>query len=245
MPKQLSISIIGAGRVGQTLGKLWRDQGHTIEAVVCSQIASARKAVRFIGAGNPNPQDLPKSALSLLSVPDDELPNAVDLLQRSFTDLNHAIVLHTSGSLSSSILKPLRKIGASVASMHPLLSFSSPKLAIDQVAGGFFCVEGEKRATSTAKQLIKSIGAQSFEIRPADKSVYHAAAVIASPQLTSLLSLSIELLAKCGLSEQKACEVLLPLINSTIANLSKQGAALSLTGPVKRADTTTIKRNID
>src|SRR4051812_41822566 len=125
MPKQLSISIIGGGRVGQTLGKLWRDQGHTIEAVVCSHIASARSATRFIGAGNPNPQELPKSNLFLLSVPDDELQNAVDLLRRSFTGLNHSVVVHTSGSLSSTILGPLRKIGASVGSMHPLLSFSA------------------------------------------------------------------------------------------------------------------------
>src|SRR5258708_17915008 len=150
MPKQLSISIIGAGRVGQTLGKLWCDRGHTIEAVVCRQIASGRQAVRFIGVGTPNPQRLPSSSLFLLSVPDDELQNSVGYLQRLFTDLKGSVVLHTSGSLNSSILEPLGKIGAFVGSMHPLLSISEPKLAIDQVAGGFFCVEGEKLATATA-----------------------------------------------------------------------------------------------
>jgi len=248
MPKQLTISIIGAGRVGQTLGRLWHDQGHEIEAVVCRETRSAKRAIRFIGAGKAepaNPENLPKSQVFLLSAPDDELPNAVDLLQRHFADLKGSVVLHTSGSLNSVTLGSLRKIGASVCSMHPLLSFSNPKLAINQIAGGFFCVEGDRAATTLAKRLVKSIGAQPFEINPKDKSIYHAAAVMASPHLTSLLSLGIELLMRCGLSEQKACDVLLPLVNSTIGNLSKQGAAAALTGPVKRADITTIKRNLD
>jgi predicted short-subunit dehydrogenase-like oxidoreductase (DUF2520 family) len=245
MPKQFFISVIGAGRVGQTLGRLWHNQGYTIESVVCRKLTSAKRAVRFIGAGKPNPKSLSKSDLFLLSVPDDELQNSVALLQQHFTDLKGSAVLHTSGSLSSSILQPLQKIGAPVGSMHPLLSFSSPELAVDQVAGGFFCVEGDNPATAIAKRLIKSIGAQPFEIRSSDKSVYHAAAVMASPHLTSLLSLSIELLMGCGLTEKKSGDVLLPLINTTISNLSKQGAATALTGPVKRADLSTIERNLD
>ena len=248
MPKQLSISIIGAGRVGQTLGKLWHDQAHKIEAVVCRQILSAKRAVRFIGAGkaeSSTPKTLPKSQIFLLSVSDDELQNAIDLLRRQFNDLTGSVVLHTSGSLSSSALEPLQKIGASIGSMHPLLSLSNPELAIGQVAGGFFCVEGDSAATEIAKQLIESIGAEAFEIRSTDKGIYHAAAVMASPHLTALLSLSIELLTKCGLTEQRATEVLMPLVNSTIDNLSKQGAVDALTGPVKRADVTTIERNLD
>src|SRR5437899_2499597 len=104
MSRQLSISIIGAGRVGQTLGKLWREQGYLIEAVVCREIPSARRAVRFVGAGTPNPQQLPESSLFLLSVPDDELPNAVDLLRQHFSHLTGSAILHTSGSLSSEVL---------------------------------------------------------------------------------------------------------------------------------------------
>jgi hypothetical protein len=48
-----SLSIIGAERLGRALGKLLREQRWTIGAVITCSEASARKAVRFIGAGRP------------------------------------------------------------------------------------------------------------------------------------------------------------------------------------------------
>src|SRR5882724_10725232 len=109
MPEKITISIFGAGRVGQTLGRLWRENGYTIETVICQRKQSARRAARFIGAGSPEVSTvsaMPKSRVFLLSVPDDELQTAVLKLQRLFTDLHGSVVLHTSGSLSSEILNP-------------------------------------------------------------------------------------------------------------------------------------------
>src|SRR5260370_417540 len=47
---QNSLAIIGAGRVGRALGRRVRELGWKIGAVVTRSDASARKAVRFIGA---------------------------------------------------------------------------------------------------------------------------------------------------------------------------------------------------
>src|SRR5437667_8879755 len=52
---QNSLAIIGAGRVGRALGRRLRELGWKIGAVVTRSEASARKAVRFIGAGKPCP----------------------------------------------------------------------------------------------------------------------------------------------------------------------------------------------
>src|SRR5204863_700 len=46
-----SLAIIGAGRVGRALGRQLREAGWRIGAVLTRSEASARRAVRFIGAG--------------------------------------------------------------------------------------------------------------------------------------------------------------------------------------------------
>jgi predicted short-subunit dehydrogenase-like oxidoreductase (DUF2520 family) len=48
-----TISIVGAGRVGTTLGKRLREHGWRIGAVVTRSSETARTAVRAIGAGSP------------------------------------------------------------------------------------------------------------------------------------------------------------------------------------------------
>ncbi|HZS48061.1 MAG TPA: Rossmann-like and DUF2520 domain-containing protein [Blastocatellia bacterium] len=247
MPQKLTISIIGAGRVGQTLGRLWRDRGYTIESVVCRTKQSARRAVAFIGGGNPHSidtSDLPASKVFLVSVPDDEIAETAKQIAILRADWSRTVFLHTSGSLSSRILEPLSDCKAHTGSAHPLLSISSPKLGVSQIAGGYFCIEGDKEATSLAKRLVKSIGGKTFEIDSSDKALYHAAAVLASPHLTALLSLSIQALEQCGVSKTEAHKILQPLVNSTIENLWKHGAETALTGPVSRADIATIRRNL-
>ena len=48
-----TVSIVGAGRVGQTLAKRLHALGWSIGAVVTQSNATARSAVRFIGSGTP------------------------------------------------------------------------------------------------------------------------------------------------------------------------------------------------
>jgi predicted short-subunit dehydrogenase-like oxidoreductase (DUF2520 family) len=53
------------------------------------------------------------------------------------------------------------------------------------------------------------------------------------------------MLSRCGLSEREAADVLLPLIEGTIANVRSVGPARALTGPVRRGDAGTVERNIE
>ena len=77
------------------------------------------------------------------------------------------------------------------------------------------------------------------------KALYHAAAVMASAGVVSLLSISLEALELCGLDERESKRVLLPLVEGTVANVRAVGPARALTGPARRGDVKTIKRNID
>src|SRR6201984_3295949 len=80
-----TISIIGAGRVGQTVAKRLRKLGWQIGAVVTRSHRSARAAVRAIGAGTPHPALTPEAFnadVILLSVPDDVLENVAQKLAK-------------------------------------------------------------------------------------------------------------------------------------------------------------------
>lgn len=244
----MRISIIGAGRVGQTLGRLAREAGYGVGDVLCRSRRSARAAVRFIGAGRPQAFDgarLQPADLLLISTPDDHIERAVILIQANSDKLKGAVALHTSGALSSEALSPLTDCEISTGSCHPLQSFETPARALALVRQSYFCIEGKPRAVRAARRLVRSLGAGHFEVPTDMKALYHAAAVMASAGVVSLLSISLEALARCGLDEKKSRRVLLPLVEGTVANVRAVGTARALTGPARRGDVKTIERNIE
>src|SRR5437870_9480329 len=71
-----SLAIIGAGRVGRTLGRGLREAGWKIGSVVTRSEASARRAVHFIGAGKAwagLTRQVLLSQVILITTPDDQI----------------------------------------------------------------------------------------------------------------------------------------------------------------------------
>ena len=243
----MRITIIGAGRVGQTLGRLAKEAGYEIGEVVCRSQKSAQRAVSFIGQGNAQRASrarLLAADIILIATPDDSIKDAVKIIESAAEGFRRAVVLHVSGAVSSEILEPLARLGFATGSCHPLQAFESPQSAIAKVRSSFFCIEGSARAVRAARRLVDRMGASHFEIATAMKGLYHAAAVMASGGVTALVSISVEMLARCGLSDAEAMRVLLPLVEGTIANVRSVGAARALTGPVRRGDAETVERNM-
>ena len=74
-----TISIVGAGKVGRTFGRLAREGGHfTVQTILNRSMASAAEAAEFIGAGEPSTtfDDLEGSDIILIAVADDALASA-------------------------------------------------------------------------------------------------------------------------------------------------------------------------
>jgi predicted short-subunit dehydrogenase-like oxidoreductase (DUF2520 family) len=241
------IIIIGAGNVGRTLGKLSHQAGHEIRDVVCLSKRSAAAAVKFIGAGRAwasNLVNLSPADLVLVSTPDDRIPKAVELIESKASTVGRPVVLHTSGAIASTVLGGLNEFGMSAGSCHPLQTFESPKRALAIVGYSYFCIEGERRAVRVARRFVRDVGARYFEIPTEMKSLYHAAAVMSSGGVVALLSFSLDMLARCGLTPSEARRVLLPLVEGTVANVSALGPERALTGPVRRGDSGTVARNL-
>ena len=248
----ISIAIIGAGRLGTALGRTLAAHGYAVELVVARSLDSARRAAALI---DPPPQfqaleDLtarPAARWLFLTTPDGALADTaahLAALPAAAGPRRARIAWHTSGALASDILAPLQTAGYAVGSCHPLLSVSDAVTGAEALRRAFFCLEGEARAVSTARRLVKALGAQSFVLATRDKPLYHAAAVMACGHLLALFSLATDMLAQCGLPETTARTILLPLVQSTLDNLGRATPGAALTGPFARADAATIARHL-
>jgi len=84
------IALMGAGRVGQTLGRRLVARGHRLTLVACRTQAAAERAVAFIGTGQPTtydeaPLDIVQTDCGVVCIttPDDAIaPTAVRLAHR-------------------------------------------------------------------------------------------------------------------------------------------------------------------
>src|SRR5258707_5177725 len=182
---QNSLAIVGAGRVGRALGRRLRELGWKIGAVVTRSEASARKAVRFIGAGKPcagMTRQILVSRAILIATPDDHIAVVAQELARiGEEELRGRIVMHTSGAMGSTVLTPARRWGAKIASMHPLQSFSG--VAVPSLEGKVFTLEGETQAVRGAQRIARGLRGAPGHSSGNKKILYHAAAARAARQV--------------------------------------------------------------
>jgi predicted short-subunit dehydrogenase-like oxidoreductase (DUF2520 family) len=250
----LTINIIGAGRLGTALAYALSSRGHSIAAIVSRRKAHARRAARLIGdkrtraLAQKELDQLPHADIIFITTPDDVIAEVAAQLATSLKldrRGKSSTVLHASGALSSEVLSVLRARGFQTGSMHPLVSVSEPRAGAQSLQKAFYCVEGERAAVALARGIVRDLGGQSFSLDSRDKALYHAAAVMASGHVVALLDIAAGMLVRCGLSERRARAVLMPLVRSTVDNLSQSEPKRALTGTFARADTATVLRHLD
>jgi len=261
-----TLSIVGAGRVGRTLGKRLRERGWRIGAVVTRSAATSRAAVRTIGAGAPlawagsvgiHPHEKRRgsgqdSALDVTAIfaadviflctADDDLPALV----RTLAKLGRAkckgkIVLHTSATLDRTVLAPLARCGAATGSLHPMQAFGG-KL-IPKLSGVIFGVEGDPKARRMAQSIGKSLGGITVTINTRDKPIYHAAAVMAAGSTYPAIEAGVQLLMGIGFTRARAMQTLVPLIRQIFDNIERIGPRAAWTGPLSRGDYGIVARH--
>jgi predicted short-subunit dehydrogenase-like oxidoreductase (DUF2520 family) len=239
-----SVAIVGAGRLGTALASALDACGYEVRALVSRVASGARRAAAraglktlVLGAGEL--ERLPSVELLFITTPDDALGETVASLA-SLTEARARVALHTSGALSSERLAPLRARGYQIGSMHPLAAVSETRAGARSLRRAFYCVEGDAAAVRAARRVVRHLGGRSFAIGSEDKALYHAAAVMTAGHVVSLFDTALDTLRRCGLSSTRAREVLLPLLRSTVENLSTQTPERALTGTFARGDLQTV-----
>ncbi|MFW6124113.1 MAG: Rossmann-like and DUF2520 domain-containing protein [Acidobacteriota bacterium] len=239
------VAVIGAGRLGTTLGRALLKKGFTITAISCRSLSSAKKSAEIIGQGFPltdNKKAIKNAEIIALTVPDDQIKDLVNEL--SSTELKHKFIFHCSGILSSEILEPLKESGAVTACIHPIQSFSINSRDSQVFKDIYFSVEGNKKAQKLSNEIIKKLGGCCFPIDPKNKPLYHTACTMASNYLVVLLGLAENLLEKAGVKKEFRKGMLFPLVKGTLNNINRDGIVRSLTGPIARGDIETLKSHL-
>jgi len=242
-----TLSIVGAGRAGKTLGRRLRELGWRIGVVTTRSIPTARAAVRVIGGGyatNRLTRQVLASDVVLLATPDSAIANvAADLARLGGNEWRGKIVLHISGALDSSALGALADEGAAVGSMHPMQTFSGQ--STPSLAGTVFGIDGSPAAQKVARKMIRQMGGVSVRLSGANKAAYHAAGTFACAHVLGLMEAATQLLMSQGFKRRQATRALLTLTRQTLDNLERIGPRGAWTGPLTRGDFTTVKRHLD
>ena len=241
-----TITLIGAGNLAQALGPALKAAGYRIDFVAARQTASSRRRAamlaRMLGARTQPLNDAgPDSDILWICHTDDALAETARRLARK-PGWQGKIVFHSSGALSSDVLAPLKRKGASAASLHPMMTFvpgATPRM--DEVP---FAIEGDSRALTMARKIVRDLGAEAFPVSKAAKTLYHAFGSFSSPLLVAALATAERVGRASGLSASQTRRVMAPIVRQTLKNYQERGAAAAFSGPIKRGDLNTVLRHL-
>jgi predicted short-subunit dehydrogenase-like oxidoreductase (DUF2520 family) len=180
----------------------------------------AERGLRVTDGRAPHPD----AELVLLCVPDHVIGEVAAALPIG------PWVAHVSGATHLAALDP----HARRFSVHPLQTLTRDR-GPEQLDGAWGAISGETdEGLSRARWLAETLGLRPFELADADRTLYHAAAVIGGNYLVTLHAIAERLLADVG----APTDAIVPLMTRTIEN------GFDLTGPIARGDWATVDAHL-
>jgi predicted short-subunit dehydrogenase-like oxidoreductase (DUF2520 family) len=244
--KKPRISIVGASSLALALAPALRTNGYRIEEIISrDNVQSRRRAQMLARSVGGRVATLAGARLSAdvvwLCVSDGAIAScASELAARQSWAGKYA--LHSSGALTSNELSALRRQGARVASVHPMMTFV--RRSVPSLEGVGFAVEGDRAAVALARTIVKALGGASFAIVKDAKPLYHAWGAFGSPLLVMELAMAECVARAAGISETAARRTIEPIVRRTIDNYFAHGAAAAFSGPLVRGDIDTVRRHL-
>jgi predicted short-subunit dehydrogenase-like oxidoreductase (DUF2520 family) len=255
------ITIVGAGNLGAALAMCLHRAGYAVDQIVFRDgRASRRKASLLAKRVGARAVAIAHAAIDSdvvwICVPDDAIAEVARSLAQK-VDWKGRVALHSSGALASNELGALRRCGAPVASVHPMMTFVAGSSVSDSsqtdslktnsqrsFAGVPFAIEGDAVAERAGRAIVKALGGKAYTIRRQDKVAYHAWGTFASPLLTALLATAEHVAGAAGVNRREAKRRMLPILQQTLANYAALDAAGAFSGPIVRGDVETIRRHL-
>jgi predicted short-subunit dehydrogenase-like oxidoreductase (DUF2520 family) len=230
----LKIAIVGAGNVASFFAKKFAAAGFTIVSIHSKNLAHAEILASEVQAIASNTLSNMGSDFDYLffAVSDDALKACVAEVPAS----NNFCWLHTSGSMSKEIFaEKTNRYGV----FYPLQTFTK-SVALSQT---IFPVLIESSSVEI-QQALEKLAAQiqlPFQYADSDqRKNIHLAAVFACNFSNHLFQIASEILAE----QHLPFELLLPLIQETVAKLNHLSPSAAQTGPAIRNDQAVISAHI-
>lgn len=242
--KNLSVAIIGAGKVGSAFAFSLNKKKVNIVAIVDKDLKKAKKLASSVKAKHftTDVLEIPEETnLFIIAVQDRFIRDVSQNLSKAFSRFEGKFAFHTSGSLTSEELKELKNSGCNVFSLHPNFSFGSKKIkkALVDFNQCVFAIESDSKiSVRFAIDFCKMMKWDYLILDKSQKSIYHSLAVILSNYTVTQFYQIEKYLGK------KAVKSYLNLLLSTIQNIQNSGVKDALTGPILRGDVETVSKNL-
>lgn len=238
-----NIGIVGAGKVGASLGAYLLGKGVAVKGffdVSKEQALSAAERTQTRCYASLQ-ELLAETEAVLIAVPDDLIAGVWEQCRR-FPIVGKCF-FHCSGVLGSDVFSGHAEAGVHVGSLHPVCAVSSRESEA-VFSGKFFVLEGDQTGLEMLKSLMMTTGNDYRVIPTEQKTKYHAAAVASSNLFCALADLAEGWMRDCGFDQQAAHELLTPLMLGNMEHIAKQGVMNALTGPVERNDAGTVAKHL-
>lgn len=238
-----NIGFIGAGTVATSLACALHGKGYPVVAVASRTYASAQKLAEFIPCCQPytdKQRVIDDADIIFITTPDDVITQVAGELRWQAGKS----AVHCSGADTSKLLQKAASDGAVIGVFHPLQTFAGAEQAKNSLAGITFSIEATEPLLTILKKMATMLGGRCMVLKPEDRALYHASAVMVSNYLVTLVKLSTDLWADFGLSREDAVRALAPLIKGTVNNIETVGLPACLTGPISRGDIGTVKKHL-
>lgn len=238
--------IIGAGKVGCSLGKYFRLNNLEVTGYYDVNENLAKEAAIF--TETIFIEDLETivriSDTLFLTVPDDLITTVWN--QMKDMSLEGKFICHCSGALSAGDAFPgIDKCGAFGYSVHPLFAVSDKYNSYKELSHAYFVIEGDEKHREEIAEIFRNLGNEVRYIAAKDKVKYHCAAAVCSNHVVALIQESLDLMQECGFDEESALKALTPIMLGNMQHIAEQGTVNSLTGPVERADVKTVEKHLN
>lgn len=246
-----NVFIAGSGRLAGALAGALRRAGAPVLGIWGRTPDRVRAAGARAGvaAFSPAPPDLLLEAdVLLVAVADDATAEVAERLAATGMLTRRHTLLKVSGSKSADeVFASVKATVGGLGTLHPLRSVTGLQAtpAPPSFKGTIFGVEGDTQGRAAATTLVEVLGGRALALDGAKMALYHAGAAMASNHLIGLLDAAVSALAATGLTRGDALSALVPLVQSTVENLTAIGLHAALTGPIARGDRTTITRHLE
>lgn len=240
----MKVGIIGAGKVGCSIGKYLVSQGITVTGYSSKTQESVEVAATFT---NTKAYDTDKSLaeesdLIFIATPDDRIVDVWKELTNY--SIQGKVLCHFSGSLSSVVFSNREDKGVYACSLHPMYAFSDKFTSYKKLNQVMFTAEGDEEALSVVCSVFRGFG-NDVAIISSDKKVrYHAAASMISNMMIGLYEKSLQMFLDCGFEREKARKLVEPLVAGNVTKMLADDSKEALTGPIERGDKVTIERHL-
>lgn len=229
------ILILGTGNVATHLAAALREAGHPIAGIYGRTASRAEALARKLGCQHfTDIESLPEADIYIYCLKDDALPRLA-----AFVATRHpsALHLHTAGSIEASIFSGhCQHYGV----LYPLQTFSKERDFRFKDTPLF--VEGsDEKTAETIAALGRSLSGKIYFLDSAHRRHLHLAGVFANNFTNHCIAAAQDII---GRNTGLPANVLLPILEETVAKLREMPAQEAQTGPARRYDFSVIDAHL-